>query len=46
MKAKIVICTLVLMFSAFAGSVFGGTEGLYSTFYGLNAGNGNTVSDS
>jgi hypothetical protein len=41
MKIKIAICTLILMFSAFAGSVFGGTEGTDSTFYGLGAGNGN-----
>ena len=38
MKSKIVICTLVLMFSVFAGSVFGGTEGPDSTAYGSGAG--------
>jgi hypothetical protein len=39
METKIVICTLVLMFSAFAGSVFGGTEGPSNTYYGSSAGN-------
>ena len=43
MKTKSVICTLVLMFSAFAGNVFGGTEDTYNTYYGLGAGNSNTV---
>ena len=38
MKVKIVIWILVLMFSAFAGSVFGGTEDTYSTAYGLGTG--------
>ena len=38
MKAKIVICIFVLMFSAFAGRVFGGTEGPDSTAYGYGTG--------
>jgi hypothetical protein len=39
MKAKILICTLVLMVSAFAGSAMAGTEGVKSTTYGLGTGN-------
>ncbi len=38
MKTKIIICTLVLMFSAFAGSVWGGTENTTYTYYGMSAG--------
>ena len=46
MKTKIVICTLVLMFSAFAGSVFGGTDPWHDpsdTYFGSDAGNDNIV---
>ena len=56
MKAKIVICTLVLMFSAFAGSVLAadvtvtsygtgaGTGGTCNSFYGYNTGMSTTNS--
>jgi len=43
MKTKIMFCTMVLLLSAFTGSVFGGMEGVTNTFYGLNAGNGTTT---
>ena len=39
MKTKIILCVMVLLLSAFTGSVFGGTEGSWNTFYGLDAGN-------
>ena len=39
MKTKIIFCTIVLLLSAFTGSVFGGTEGALNTFYGHLAGN-------
>jgi hypothetical protein len=42
MKAKIVICFLVLMLSVFAGSAWGGTEGPYNVFYGNGAGDDTT----
>ena len=38
MKTKIMICSMVLLLSAFTGSVFGGTEGATNTFYGTGAG--------
>jgi hypothetical protein len=38
MKTKVMICTMVLLLSAFTGSVFGGTEGITNTFYGTGAG--------
>ncbi len=38
MKARILFCSIVLLLSAFTGSVFGGTEGIYNTFYGYTAG--------
>jgi hypothetical protein len=44
MKTKVMICTMVLLLSAFTGSVFGGTEGNSNTFYGYNAG-ANTAGD-
>jgi len=39
MKTKIMFCSIVFLLSVFAGSVFGGTEGTYNTFYGTGAGN-------
>jgi hypothetical protein len=42
MKAKIVICFFVLIFSVFAGNVFGGTENADYTYYGINAGGTST----
>ena len=38
MKTKIMLCAIVLLLSAFTGSVFGGTEGTINTFYGTGAG--------
>ena len=34
MKTKIMFCTIVLLLSALTGSVYGGLEGHYNTFYG------------
>jgi len=38
MKTKVMICTMVLLLSAFTGSVYGGFEGTHVTFYGTGAG--------
>ena len=42
MKIRIMIGCLILMLSAFAGSAWAGTEGVYNTFYGAGAG-ANTI---
>jgi hypothetical protein len=44
MKTKIMICSMVLLLSAFRGSVYGGFEGAHNTFYGSGAGK-NTTGD-
>jgi hypothetical protein len=44
MKAKILICTVVLIFSAFALIVFAGNEVSWETNYGLNSGVGGAYS--
>ena len=44
MKTKIIMCYLVLMFSVFAGSVWGGDETGNTTKYGFEAGLNNTGS--
>lgn len=38
MKTKIIVGSLVLMLSAFAGNAFGGEEGTFVTYYGSGAG--------
>jgi hypothetical protein len=38
MKTRVMIWTMVILFSGFTGSVFGGTEGTSNTFYGTDAG--------
>jgi len=38
MKTKIMFCSMFFLLSGFTGSVFGGTEGVSNTFYGLDAG--------
>ena len=38
MKTKIMFCTIVLLLSTFTGSIYGGFEGEYNTFYGVGAG--------
>jgi len=38
MKTKVMFCSIVLLLSVFTGSVFGGFEGNYNTFYGHGAG--------
>ena len=44
MKTKIMVCTMVLLLSAFTGSVSGEFQGNSNTFYGTGAGN-STVGD-
>jgi len=45
MKTKIMICSIVLLLSAFTGSVYGGFEGFSNTFYGNGAGLDTTGDD-
>ena len=45
MKTKIMPCTIVLLLVVFVGSVFGGYEGGYNTFYGVGAGDNTTRDD-
>ena len=45
MKTKVMICTMVLLLSAFTGSAFGAMEGYNNTFYGTGAGASTTGDD-
>jgi len=45
MKTKVMVCTIVLVLSAFAGIALAGTEGNMNTFYGTGAGAGTTGDD-
>ncbi len=45
MKTMIIVCSMVLLLSAFAGITWAGTEGNSNTFYGRGAGNGATGDD-
>ncbi len=45
MKTEIMICTILLLLSAFTGIVFGGTEGTMNTFYGTGTGASTTGDD-
>jgi hypothetical protein len=45
MKTMIIVCSLVLLLSAFTGIAWAGTEGNSNTFYGKGAGNSTTGDD-
>jgi len=45
MKTVVMFCAIVLLLSALMGDAFGGYEGNFNTFYGLDAGYSTTVED-